>query len=442
MARVLVADDEGIVRELLRSALGLDGHEVVEAADGPSAMELINSLRPDVVLLDLNMPGMRGEQVLIRARELDSPPDVIIITGQGSLESATLAVRYHARDYLPKPLDLAEVRSKIAQILAERQNGEQRDALTHDIERRFEETSRELVRSRGFLQSVLSACADAIIVSDLEDRILLCNEASGPLYGCAPEDLIGEPLSRVLDQGDGTTERPYLLPEHSDRLRNRELRIVNRETGRRVWVRASISALCGESGERVGLVSAFHDITESKLLLQELQEANRRLQELSITDSVTGVHNHGYFQERLRGDVQAARRYDYPLTLVMLDLDDFKLLNDLHGHQTGDRALRTVAEVLAEHLRETDVLCRYGGEEFTVILAHIDKEGGLEAAERLRVAIEQAPIALTSGGSRTITASFGVATIPTDAEEPDGLIEAADSAMYRAKRRGKNQVQG
>jgi two-component system, cell cycle response regulator len=441
MARVLIADDEEMVRELLRSALALDGHEVLEAADGPSAMELVYSQRPEVVLLDLNMPGLRGEQVLIRARELDSPPDVIIITGQGSLESATLAVRYHARDYLPKPLDLAEVRTKVTQILAERQNGERRDAQTHDIERRFEETSRELVRSRGFLQSVLSACADAIIVSDLEDRILLCNEAAGPLCGCAPEKLIGETLSRVLDQGDGA-ERPPMLPEHTDRLRNREMRIANRDTGRRVWVRASISALRGESGERVGLVSAFHDITESKLLLQELQEANRRLQELSITDSVTGVHNHGYFQERLRSDVQAARRYGYPLSLVLLDLDDFKLLNDLHGHQTGDRALRTVAEVMAEHLRETDVLCRYGGEEFTVILAHIDKEGGLEAAERLRVAIEQVQIPLSSGGWRSITASFGVATIPSDAEEPDGLIEAADSAMYRAKRRGKNQVQG
>ncbi len=439
MARVLVADDEEMVRELLRSALSLDGHEVLEAGDGPTALALIDAQRPDLVLLDLGMPGMRGEQVLIRARELETPPDVIIITGQGTLESATLAVRYHARDYLPKPLDLREVREKVGQVLEERLSGEEREALTHDIERRFEETARELIRSRGFLESVLRACGDAIIVSDLDSRVILCNEAAGPLFGMSPERVASSTLAELLgaDHQEGGSEAAQL-----ERVRDREIRIVNRATGRRVWVRASIAPLCGESGERVGVVSAFHDITESKLLLQELQDANRRLQELSITDSVTGVHNHGHFQERLRGDVQAARRYDYPLSLILLDLDDFKVLNDLHGHQTGDWALRAVANVMREYLRETDVLCRYGGEEFTIILAHVDKQGALDAAERLRQGIAALEIPLPSGGFRHITASFGVATLPDDADEPDDLIRAADSAMYRAKRRGKDQVQG
>ena len=163
------------------------------------------------------------------------------------------------------------------------------------------------------------------------------------------------------------------------------------------------------------------------------------VQRQAITDDLTGLATHGHFQELLSAEMDEVRRYQYPVGLIMLDLDDFKSVNDVHGHQQGDLVLRCVADALRETSRDVDVAARYGGEEMALILPHTDLEGAFEIAERVRTAIEALQIPLLDGeGTLRVTTSVGAAA-STDGNKNE-LIAAADGALYVAKREGKNRT--
>ena len=159
----------------------------------------------------------------------------------------------------------------------------------------------------------------------------------------------------------------------------------------------------------------------------------------AITDDLTGLANHGRFQELLGLEVEQVRRYHYPVGLIMVDIDNFKSVNDTYGHQQGDLVLKRVARVLTDSSREVDYPARYGGEELAVILPHTDLEGSYAIAERIRTAVESLRIPRSDGqGTLRITASLGVAA--SSEGEKDALIAEADAALYEAKRRGKNRT--
>jgi diguanylate cyclase (GGDEF)-like protein len=163
------------------------------------------------------------------------------------------------------------------------------------------------------------------------------------------------------------------------------------------------------------------------------------VQRQAITDDLTGLATHGHFQELLSAEMEEVRRYQYPVGLIMLDLDDFKSVNDVHGHQQGDLVLRCVADALRETSRDVDVAARYGGEEMALILPHTDLEGAYEMAERARMAIEslQIPLIGTEGTLRVTTSVGAAASLDGNKNE---LISAADGALYVAKREGKNRT--
>jgi diguanylate cyclase (GGDEF)-like protein len=157
----------------------------------------------------------------------------------------------------------------------------------------------------------------------------------------------------------------------------------------------------------------------------------------AVTDELTGLANHGRFQALLNAEIEQVRRYHHPIGLIMLDIDDFKVVNDTYGHQQGDAVLRHVASVLRENSRDADSPARYGGEELSLILPHTDLEGAFAIAERIREAVEELRVARTDGGGfLRITASVGVTS--STIGDKDRLIADADGALYEAKRRGKN----
>jgi diguanylate cyclase (GGDEF)-like protein len=164
-----------------------------------------------------------------------------------------------------------------------------------------------------------------------------------------------------------------------------------------------------------------------------------RLAELSTTDGLTGTFNHRAFQERLREEFRRAQRYDDALSLVLLDLDHFKDVNDTHGHLVGDAVLREVAAALRGCARDTDFLCRYGGEEFAFLLPRTPLGGALTLAERARQAL--AALRVGPRGQLRVSASMGLAGLPHRAvHTPEALLQAADEALYRAKAQGRNRV--
>jgi len=159
----------------------------------------------------------------------------------------------------------------------------------------------------------------------------------------------------------------------------------------------------------------------------------------SITDELTGIPNRRAFNDALASEVERCRRFGGSVGLILLDLDNFKSVNDTHGHQAGDEILRRVGQVLAGSVRHVDLAARYGGEEFGVIVPETDLDGAIELAERLRVALEAEEVMLLDGTRLSVTASFGAA-VKGDLPGGENLVAAADEALYEAKRAGKNRV--
>jgi len=170
---------------------------------------------------------------------------------------------------------------------------------------------------------------------------------------------------------------------------------------------------------------------------QELESTNARLKEFSFKDEVTGLYNRRFFSIRLEEEVSRYRRFNHPVSVVLLDLDAFKSVNDELGHAAGDETLRGMAEILLRHSRGINVLCRYGGDEFAALLVETSKAGARLYADRIRYVLSSYQFA----HRRRVTASFGIASLPEDvAPTADDLIQAADEALYAAKRAGKNRV--
>lgn len=174
---------------------------------------------------------------------------------------------------------------------------------------------------------------------------------------------------------------------------------------------------------------------------QRARELQEELAERAVTDPLTGLHNRRYFESFLESELARIRRYGGVCTLALLDLDDFKEYNDTYGHQAGDRLLSSLADILREEFRSGDVVARYGGEEFAAVMVNTDRESARRAAERTRRRIEETEFDADGvPPSEHVTASFGLAAAPSDAERFDELVGLADRALYRAKRAGKNRL--
>ncbi|MCL6471393.1 MAG: diguanylate cyclase [Firmicutes bacterium] len=174
--------------------------------------------------------------------------------------------------------------------------------------------------------------------------------------------------------------------------------------------------------------------TSFNIMSEALEENRQRLEERAYTDSLTGLYNHRFFQDCLANEITRAERYKHPLSLIILDIDDFKKVNDTFGHTKGDDALKVLTEKILDSIRGIDIACRIGGEEFAIILPETTSYEAFTVAERLRLSV--AACAIQDIGK--ITISIGIATYPDHGASKDSLLEAADTAMYHAKRQGKN----
>jgi len=187
----------------------------------------------------------------------------------------------------------------------------------------------------------------------------------------------------------------------------------------------------------LALADRIRTLKEEKEFFEKSQ---KRYMELSVTDELTGLYNRRYLQSKLESELQHSLRLDQPLSLVMLDLDDFKAVNDLYGHAFGDVVLARLAAVIRASSRELDVACRYGGEEFALIMPGTHGEDAVHTAERVRARFAAEVFTAENGEGLNVTVSLGVSELRKD-DTADTLLERADRAMYRAKRLGKNRTE-
>jgi diguanylate cyclase (GGDEF)-like protein/PAS domain S-box-containing protein len=299
---------------------------------------------------------------------------------------------------------------------------------------RQERAAFKLATSEARFRATFEQAAIGICHTSLERRYIAVNRTFCEMLGYSRQELIGMPVWEIIhpeDRGDEPKFRDKLLSGEIE-SHAAEKRYV-RKDGRVIWVNRTVSLVRDYAGEPLYFLRVVEDVTERKRLEQELQA-------LAATDALTGLPNRRSFMARLEEEYARLRRFDtQQVAVLMLDLDNFKRINDTYGHAAGDEVLRQAATLIREEPRRVDLCARLGGEEFAVILAGASPDAAREFAERLRRKIAAAAIVF-EGKALAVTVSIGVAAMrPTD-ESADVSLLRADAALYRAKDGGRNQV--
>ncbi len=284
--------------------------------------------------------------------------------------------------------------------------------------------------------TIINTMGDVLIVLDKELNISLINPATISLLGFSTQELVKNSISKFLYKDYFTNDLLQALEnEGSTKV---EMEFINKD--RNVIVTdTSISTLKDESGETVGYVLVSKDIRERKRLITEIEKAKKELEELAITDPLTGLFNRRYLMLKLKEEFLRSTRYNKAFSVIILDLDRFKEVNDTFGHEEGDELLRFISQKLKSAIRSTDVVARFGGDEFVILLPEANKTEAVALADRIRISTfrENLPHKY-----RIVSGSFGVATYRPDkphSSELD-LLKLADSALYRSKRLGRDRV--
>jgi diguanylate cyclase (GGDEF)-like protein/PAS domain S-box-containing protein len=284
----------------------------------------------------------------------------------------------------------------------------------------------------AYVELVRNIAAFGIYLIDREGVISSWNLGARNITGLNEQEVIGRPYAWLFGSSGRLNANQML---HSARVNRHHRAEPNRihKHGRELLVHSTLDAVRDENGEITGFVEVFHDITEQKLREQALFYRATR-------DTLTGALNRGHFTEIASQEIERAQRFLEPLSLVMLDIDHFKTINDTWGHPVGDKAIVACAQACQAALRRIDSVGRVGGEEFAILLPRANKEPAYEMACRLRLAIATQRIE-SPGGSFGFTASLGVATLHSQVRDLQGLMRNADAALYQAKRGGRNRVE-
>jgi len=491
--RILVADDDAAVLQTVAWVLKEQGYDVSAAHGGQALFERLEHEAPDLLLLDVALPGADNYQTLERIKADDRWRDlpVLMVSALPPDEATVRTLGLGAADFVRKPVRVRELLARIQAQLRVRAtlSAARQELRTRDAELR---QARDEAESRQKLVDILhevtgDLSADEIyhIVARRVSRALTISHCSvvlarpGDEYGVVATayenpalrnlqvDLDRYPEIRAaLDGGAPVLIEDLRTSPLYDRVRENWLR-----EGVSVSIRSVIALPFTLDGTQAGVFflrrtgeeppltaedAAFAD-TVIRAAVATIQRAqviettradNARLEALAHTDPLTQVLNRRALTLRLTSEIDRARRYNSVLTLLMIDLDHFKRVNDTHGHLTGDDALREVAALLQHAVRSVDVVARYGGEEFVVVLPETAEAGAVAFAERIRERIEAQSFAVIAaqapgGTGLRLTASIGVATFPSPrVDSAEDLFAQADAALYRAKAEGRNRVRG
>jgi len=449
-ARVLIVDDILANIKLLQARLEAEYFEIITATNGRDALEICRRERVDVVLLDVMMPGMDGFEV---SRQLKASPQtlhipVVMVTALDQVSDKIQGLDSGADDFLTKPVDdialVTRVKSlarlkmlndeMLMRVITSRQMGlADEDTMTRILADR---PGRVLVvddhpRSSSRVMSALVKAHDAYIETDPQAALMHLAEQSFDLLVVALnlEHSDGLRLCSQVRSLDRTRHLPILIMvdegEEARLLRGLDLG-VNDYLMRPV--------------ERHELLARVKTQIKRKRFSDYLRNQIRESVEMSITDPLTGLHNRRYMERHLKTLIADAQRTGRSLSVLITDIDHFKLVNDTYGHAAGDLVLQEFAERFRRYTRGIDLACRLGGEEFLIIMPDTDMSLARQVGERVRECVAGQLFRIGQNDEIRVTASVGLATWEGEFDTADALFKRADVALYAAKRRGRNQV--
>jgi len=415
--RILIVEDEGLIARDVEDMVRNAGYEVCAVVGtGEEAVEKAESTRPDLILMDIILRGtMDGVEAAEKIRERFNIPVIYLTahTDENTLQRAKLT---EPLGYTLKPVEQKELMTVMEMAL-----------YKHQMEIKLKER-------QSWLSTILQSIGEGVIATERSGHITFMNQVAEKLTGWNESDSIGKPLTSVLHLFNEDTGKlirlslPELLADRSTNPVNGNIQIVN--FVEKIPVELTFTPIQDGKENIHGLVLVLHDLTERKRYEEKLRYN-------AVTDHLTELPNRFLFFDRLNMALAQAQRDFQKLAIIMLDLDEFKKVNDTHGHNIGDQLLKAVAGRLVNMFRKGDTVARWGGDEFILLLPEIRlSDVAKNVAERILHSFSK-PFEFDEL-KIPITASIGVALFPDDGDDADTLIKNADIAMYHAKDSGRN----
>ncbi|MBL8558180.1 MAG: PleD family two-component system response regulator [Hyphomonadaceae bacterium] len=443
-ARILVVDDVPANLRLLEAKLGAEYYDVITASRGEEALLKAWREKPDIILLDVMMPGMDGFET---CRRLKADPEtrhipVVMVTALDQREDRLRGLAEGAEDFLSKPFDdvqllsrvrsLARMKVVIDELRSREASGRRIGVIDKELLGDDGAGGRILViddaqRQSDKIRRALESSHTVMMMSDAD-------ESRGGLdlfiVSVTSESFDGLKLIARLHAGEGARRLPILAVVDPDDP-GRAVRAL--ELGAHDIIYRPI--------DPDELAARASSLIRRKRYVDALRQSLDQSLELAVTDQMTGLFNRRYLTSQLEPLVQRAARGGEPVSLLVADIDYFKRINDGFGHDVGDEVIKEFAARLATNFRPMDIACRYGGEEFVVVMPGTRGDYACLVAERLRRHVAGSPFPIRGGIERIdVTVSIGVAVSLTGADSAERLLKRADEALYKAKQTGRNRV--
>jgi len=448
--RVLVVDDIPANVKLLEARLGAEYFDVVSALSGEEALAQCLRTMPDIVLLDVMMPGMDGFEVCRRLkadpRTLHIP--VVMVTALDQISDRVKGLEAGADDFLTKPVNDTALVTRVKSLVRLK-------ALTDELRLRSA-SGRDLGLDDGFDPRIFTEVPHGriLLVDDRRSSFERLQASLGNRHTLTVETDPQQALFRVAD-GDFDLVIVSLGLANFDALRLvSQMRALER-------TRMLPILLLAEQEDRTRLLRGLdlgvndylvRPIDRQELLARvatqirrkhytdRLRDTVQQTMEMAVTDGLTGLHNRRFMTTHMEQTLEQAHRHGRSLSVMIADMDHFKAVNDTYGHDAGDAVLRELAERIRSSIRGADLACRYGGEEFVVIMPDTDLSAAGIVAERIRERIAAEPFRLPDGRMLPRTISIGIGALEGAHDTCETIMKRADGGLYEAKESGRNRV--
>jgi len=449
-ARILVVDDILPNVKLLEAKLSSEYYDVIVAHDGFQALEQVQRDNPDLILLDVMMPGIDGFEV---CRRIKADPKVahipiVMVTALGDVADRVQGLNAGADDFLTKPVDDIALFARVRSLLRLKM-------MTDELRLREQTSSSFGVTEPGFTvtdQDIKDA--RILLVDDAEfeverTRAALKAHHALTVEGKAEEALVlarGNDFDLVIVSGNLKSYDPLRLCSQLrtvEETRQVPILLLVEEGDKRRLAKAlelGVNDYVIRPIDRNELLARTRTQLRRKEYQDRLRANYHRSMAAAVTDGLTGLYNRRYMANHLEALMRRGAVDKRSLAVMMIDIDFFKNINDTHGHPVGDEVLKEIAARIGRSVRGVDLACRFGGEEFVVVLPDTDHANANMVAERLRRQIAEEPFPVSVGAGRIdVTCSIGIA-ISQPEDDTAGLLRRADDALYVAKRDGRNRV--